>query len=234
MNRASPIVVLLAVFAATATAMASVYTITFEGLADGEQIGNYYAGGLGGNGSGPGPNFGVTFAGNSGFAIISASSGGSGSFANNPSGDTVAYFLAAAPTMNVSGGFVNSLAFFYSDYYIEGMVAVYDGLNGTGNVLASHNLATTPMGSVDTPYDYWQNVSLAFNGTAQSVVFSAPSDQSGLGLGQVFGLDDVSLGQPNGAPAVPEPAAIVIWLLLAGLGIAGYCRRGRKRPNAVG
>ncbi|MGD0541813.1 MAG: hypothetical protein ABSB33_09880, partial [Tepidisphaeraceae bacterium] len=35
--------------------------LTFAGLQNGEPIDNYYAGGFGGFGSGPGPNYGVVF-----------------------------------------------------------------------------------------------------------------------------------------------------------------------------
>ena len=75
---------------------AQVPILTFEGLRDSEPIFNYYDGGYGGNGSGPGPNYGITFEGQS-LAIISdlttitgpgGSRTGSGNFSNAPSGVT--------------------------------------------------------------------------------------------------------------------------------------------------
>lgn len=56
-------------------------TLTFEGLQDNEQVLNYYNGGFGGNGSGPGPNYGITF-GSDSLAIISTAAGGNGNFTN--------------------------------------------------------------------------------------------------------------------------------------------------------
>jgi len=46
------------------SAPAQADTITFDGLQNVEPILNFYNGGLGGAGSGPGPNFGVTFSSN--------------------------------------------------------------------------------------------------------------------------------------------------------------------------
>ena len=36
-------------------------TLNFEGLKNAETVSNYYNGGQGGKGSGPGPNYGITF-----------------------------------------------------------------------------------------------------------------------------------------------------------------------------
>ena len=85
----------LALVAATATmsaAQAAPFVLTFEGLGDLEPVGDFYNGGLGGNGSGPGPNFGVTFSSNS-LAIIDADAGGTGNIGGEPTPDTVLFFL---------------------------------------------------------------------------------------------------------------------------------------------
>src|ERR1700719_1091898 len=66
--------------------------LTFEGLRDNEPIFNYYNGGFGGNGSGPGPTYGITFVADA-LAILSELSGGTGHTSNNPSGVTSACFL---------------------------------------------------------------------------------------------------------------------------------------------
>src|SRR5439155_5099046 len=67
--------------------------LTFEGLKDLEPIQDFYNGGTGGLGSGPGPNYGINFSNNS-LAIVSHLNGGSGNFSNAPSGSTIAVFLS--------------------------------------------------------------------------------------------------------------------------------------------
>src|SRR6185369_933934 len=59
---------LLAAVAAIARPCAAGVTLTFDGLQNGEPIGNYFNGGTGGLGSGPGPNWGITFNGSNGVA----------------------------------------------------------------------------------------------------------------------------------------------------------------------
>jgi hypothetical protein len=194
----------------------TVNVLTFEGLQDQEPINNYYNGGVGGFGSGPGPNYGITFTSDS-LALISASAGGSGNFANNPSGDTIAFFLSGqGDTMNVSGGFTTGFSFFYAAAF-DGSVDVYDGPNGTGSVLAHLDLAATP-----DPYDVWVPIGVTFLGTAESVVFG--------GAANFIGFDDITLGssQAGGGSATPEPATLTM-LGMGVLSLAGYRRRMRKQ-----
>src|SRR2546421_12229159 len=97
-----------------AASQASVVTLTFEGLKDQEQILDYYNGGTGGAGSGPGTNYGISFSPDS-LALISSSAGGSGNFNNSPSGDTIAFFLnGSGDLMNVAAGFNTGFSFFYA------------------------------------------------------------------------------------------------------------------------
>src|SRR5271168_2507841 len=112
------------------TAKAGTVVLTFAGLGDEESVNNYYNGGLGGSGSGPGPNYGITFTSDS-LAIISNTAGGTGNFVNNPSGDTILFFLnGAGDTMNVAAGFTTGFSFFCSAGVVAGTVDVYSGLNG--------------------------------------------------------------------------------------------------------
>lgn len=60
---------------ALASAHAVPIVLTFEGLKNLERVNGFYNGGLGGLGSGPGPNYGITFGADS-LAIIDADAGG--------------------------------------------------------------------------------------------------------------------------------------------------------------
>jgi len=121
-------------------------TLTFEGLKDQESILNYYNGGYGGSGSGPGPNYGITF-GSDSRCIVAQSAGGLGDFSGNPSGVSVAFFSAGAGVlMNVPTGFKTGFSFYYAAANTPGRVSDYDGLNGTGNVLATLTLPITGAG----------------------------------------------------------------------------------------
>ena len=209
---------LLAAVASWASAM-PVTQLTFEGLKDMEVIQGYYNGGLGGSGSGPGPSYGITFSSDS-LAIIQQAAGGSGNFEKNPSGITIAFFLTGAgDIMNVPGGFDTGFSFFYSAAVYPGSVTVYDGLNGTGNVLATLNLPVTPQlpGSTYT-YSNWQPVGVNFAGIAKSVNFS--------GTANYIGFDDITLGSAN--PVVPEPTSLTIWSLLGAAGMV-FGRRQLRR-----
>ena len=127
-------VALLAV--CSTAAFAGPVVLNMSGLGDEEAILNYFNGGYGGNGSGPGPADGIVFSSNS-LAIISESQGGSGNFDNNPSGGPIAFFLSgSADTMDVAAGFNTGFSFYYST--IEtGSVTVWSGLDGTGTLLAT-------------------------------------------------------------------------------------------------
>ena len=112
--------------------------LTFEGLKDIENILDFYNGGTGSLGS-SGPNYGVSF-GPSALAIIDSDAGGGGNFANEPSPDTIAFWLSGASlVMNVAAGFDTGFSFFYSSS-TAATITVYDGLNATGNVLGQLNL----------------------------------------------------------------------------------------------
>lgn len=191
--------------------------LSFEGLQDLEEISSYYDGGFGSLGSGPGPDLGIVFS-PGGLAVIDSDAGGSGNFANEPSADTAAGFLTVPSlVMNVLGGFTTQLSFFYTAND-PGTVTIYDGLDGTGNVLAVQNLAAQgtflhgcaasgdPLGG----FACWDQVDMAFAGTARSVDFG--------GIPNQIGFDDISL-------AVPEPR--VVALLGTALFLIAALRRRR-------
>ena len=192
--------------------------LTFEGLKNQEQILNYYDGGFGSLGSGPGPSYGIQF-GSSALALIDQDSGGTGNFANEPTSKTIAFFLSGGGlVMNVPAGFDTGFSFFYTSA-TAASVTVYDGLDATGNLLASLPLAAQynigcsgdPSGS----YCNWTAVGVAFAGIARSVNFAGGADRTG--------YDNITLN--SDVPVVPEPMT----MLLMGPGVAAVALRRRTK-----
>lgn len=187
----------------SSTAWAAPIVLTFEGLGDQTPIGDYYNGG-------GGPNYGISFGADS-LSIISNQDGGSGNFSNAPSGDTVAFFLSGpGDVLNKSSGFDTGFSFYYADQVgYTGSVSVYSGLDGTGTLLASLDLASTP-----DPYNVFLPIGVAFSGTAESVVFS--------GSANYIAFDNITLGSSTAMSTVPLPASAPMFgaalLALAGFG----------------
>ena len=98
------VTLLLPVFAASAQSTAAHRgDADLRRSQDTELVGSYYNGGFGGNGTGPGPAYGITF-GSDSLALISDSAGGGGRFSGNPSGSTVVFFESGPGViMDVSG-----------------------------------------------------------------------------------------------------------------------------------
>ncbi len=174
---------------ALAAGPGDVKVLTFEGLQNYETVNQFYNGGTGGNGSGPGTNYGISFSGNS-LALIDSDAGGSGNFGGEPSPDTILFFSSGgASTMNVPAGFTTGFSFYYSSPFTSGSVTVYDGVDGTGNVLATINLPLTPANGAPDPsgaYSPFMPYGVSFNGTARSVDFSGGANS--------IAFDDVTIG----------------------------------------
>ena len=199
-------------------AWGGVIVLDFEGLGDYEPVQSFYDGGLGGYGSGPGPSYGIDFSANA-LAIIDSDAGGSGNFGGEPSPDTCLFFVqGAAATMNVPAGFDTGFSFYYSAINYPGSVTVYDGLNATGNILATLNLPLTPHTGAPDPTGIYSPLvpfGVAFQGVAMSVDFSGTENQ--------IGFDDITLGSRTPG-VIPEPTTLVL-LALGGLAIRIRQRR---------
>jgi hypothetical protein len=191
---------------------ASTIVLNFEGLGNLAPVLNYYDGGAG-------PNYGVAFNGTT-LAIIDQDAGGSGNFANEPSPNTIMFFLSGNAIMNVAAGFTTGFSYYYSSNG-SGVVYVYDGLNGTGNLLATQpfgsNYNINCTGDPNGAYCHWDAVGVSFAGTAKSVEFT--------GVQNYCGFDDVTFGSvtpgPGPGPSAPIPTLGQWGLIFLGLALLG-------------
>ncbi|BAU14818.1 hypothetical protein LEP3755_53710 [Leptolyngbya sp. NIES-3755] len=186
-------------------ASAAPIVLTFEGLDNLAPVGNFYD---------TAPNdFDVTFSPNA-LAIIDRDAGGSGNFGGEPSPSTVLFFLdGPAATLNAANGFTTGFSFFYSAIVNPGFIRVYDGLNGTGNVLATLDLPVTPSdgGDPNGEFSPFVPVGVSFSGTARSIDFGGTVNQ--------IGFDNVTFGSST---PIPTPALVPAMI---GFGISALRKR---------
>ena len=165
-----------------------VIVLDFEGLGNDDPINNFYNGGTSGYGN-SGANYGIEFG--DAIGLIDFDAGGTGNFANEPSPSTIMVFMDANQAyLNVAAGFTTGFSFYYSSFSI-GAVSVYDGLSGTGSLLATVNLPSNfnlnnCTGDPDGLVCNWDPIGVAIAGTAKSVVFS--------GGVLSIGFDDITFG----------------------------------------
>jgi hypothetical protein len=210
----------LAVVAAFAAspAMAAVITLDFEGIGNQAAILDFYNGGTDSAGN-SGVNYGVRFGSNA-LGIVDADAGGSGNFGNEPSPNTIMFFLTGSAVLNYAPGFTTGFSFWYTTVAFGGSVNVYDGLDATGNLLGTINLDALGFGPGDPNGDFsnWAIGSLGFAGTARSIDFGGTVNQ--------VGFDDVTFGSTRPGGEIPEPVSLA--LVGLGLGLAGVASRRRK------
>ena len=236
-------VALVSAMAFAGMASATKVTMDFDGLTGaapvlgpGEYATNYYNGGCGSSYSGGsvscgGPDYGVVWSAN---AVAFAQPGLTARYtgvANAPSGPNVLgidkniFGQPSGILMSVAAGFDTSLSFWYSTsaLYSGVFVTVYDGVDGTGSVLATVNLdATAGYCVAGAQFSCWNPLTLDFDGTAHSVRF-----YDDLSNPRQFLLDNVSFNMSGSGPTVPEPATIGMFglgALLIGL-FVGLRRR---------
>jgi len=221
--------------AVSAPASAAVVSLNFEGInatypSGFANIQEFYNGGVSSDGT-SGTNYGISFGSNA-LAIClnsttvfctNTSRGGVGDPNSRQGG---LFFLDGDETfMNVAAGFETGFSFNYVSVSFAGSVTVYDGLNGTGNLLGTLNL-TPNAGSCpgySAAFCPFSPTGILFDGVARSVSFGGVANQI------VF--DDITFGSDVPGPGViPEPAT---WaMMIMGFGLVGFASR-RRRGVAV-
>ncbi len=192
--------------------------LDFEGAGDTAALLDFYNGGTDSLGN-VGTNYGIGFGANA-LSLVDLDAGGSGNFANEPTPNTVMFFLTGSAVLNYSPGFDTGFSFYYSSSTVAN-VNVYDGLDMTGNLLGSIALNAQGFDNcVGDPFgDFcnWSVGSLAFVGIAKSIDFGGTVNQSG--------YDDITFGSVT--PGAPELVSAPATLVLMGIGFLGmgYMRR---------
>lgn len=210
-------------------AEAAVTVLNFEGVGNFNFVANFYD-------TAP-QDFDITFSPNA-YGIVDSDNGGSGSFGGEPSPNTDLFFLnGSTATLNAQNGFDTGLSFFYSAIDRPGFVNIYDGLNATGNLLATINLPLTPFNAAPDPtgvYSPFVPIGVSFSGIAKSVDFTAT-------ISEIF-FDDITLGSaipggsgsaiPGGSQSVPEPGSI-LGVLAVGAFSATTLLKRKQQQKAV-
>ena len=224
----------LSAIAFAAPAQAVVVSLNFENInanyptTNYAQIEEFYNGGTSNQGT-SGTNYGVSFGSNA-LAIclntlgntVGCSNTSRGGLGDPNSQRGGLFFLQGSETfLNYSSGFTTGFSFNYVSLTFSGSVMVYDGLNGTGNLLATLNLSPNA-GSCpgyNAQFCPFSPVGVLFSGTARSISFGGVANQI------VF--DDVTFGSDRpGMPAIPEPST---WaLMIGGFGLVGAAMRRRR------
>ena len=217
--------VALVAFSGAGVAKAEVVTLTFEGVQNHEYLGDFYNGGAGGD-------YGITFS-STAWASIQRDAGGTGNFLGVPSAPTYMLFENTGTgshlmpgIINVADGFIESLSFYYASWATSVIMSLYDGFDGTGNLIASETLRWFRPGAGESNFT---PANFEFNGIAHSIVFLSTSEFNLSNTAfdnMTFNLNRQGPNNPQPAPT-PEPATVL--LMGAGLlGMLGMRRRFKK------
>ncbi|MEO9468311.1 PEPxxWA-CTERM sorting domain-containing protein [Parasphingorhabdus sp.] len=197
--------------AAASAPAAAVVTLDFEGIGDNNPVGNFYA-----------PEYVFSDA---TLALVDADAGGNGNFANEPTSDTVMFFLDANnAVLDVTNGFDTGFSFFYTSS-TAATVSVWSGLGATGSLLGSIDLTAQHtdncVGDPNGTFCNWDAIGIDFAGTAFSIDFG--------GTANFTAYDNITFGSATPGGAVPEPAT---WaFMIFGFGAIGGAMRRQRKAN---
>jgi len=191
--------------AAPLFASAGLVSVFFEKTWDhaNGDVNEFYNGGTAADGSSGGPNLGISFVNVSGLSNDALNTYYNKGSLGSSIG--VAYAHDSA-FMNMTEAAIGSFAFYYSSpAAVIGGVKIWSGLNGTGTLLGSINLAVNNTAAL---YDTWTFASGTFSGLARSFDFSAGAATAGF-KGVAF--DDIAVFS---VPLpVPEPSTVLLMLV---------------------
>jgi hypothetical protein len=207
------------------SAHAAIVDLTFEGVAQSypfsrTKINDFYNGGTSGAGT-SGPDYGVTFSRGLNAACLNSltvsscdrvSKGGLGPV---DSQESALEFNSVIPAfMDVAGAFTTELSLNYVTTLLTVRLAVWSGVDGTGDLLATLNLPANAVGCPDygdAELCPFTSAAVSFSGIARSMQF----------LGTSADFDDITF------TTAPEPSTWAMVLIgFAGLGYAAL--RGRR------
>jgi hypothetical protein len=132
------------------------------------------------------------------------------------------FFLTGSAILNNAAGFDTGFSFYYSSSKTA-VVNVYEGLNGTGALLGSINLAAQyNSGCTGDPTGEYCNftpIGVNFAGIAHSIDFGGTVNN--------IAFDNITFGSATaggGSTDVPEPGTLALF----GLGLLGTTAARRK------
>jgi hypothetical protein len=136
--------------------------LDFSALKLGEEVLGYYDGGFGSLGSGPGPNFGITFTDD--FVTVAGGAFGPSFHSEELTG--------GSGTMDVAAGFSGPFSFYYENSGPAGAVDLYSGLDGSGSLVGTLLLPPEasffPAGLIQPiPFE-----SAVFSGSPDTLIFN--------------------------------------------------------------
>jgi hypothetical protein len=217
-----------AAFILTAGSASAAVVLDFEGVnatypSGFAQVSSFYNGGTSSDGT-SGTNYGIEFTSNARAICLNTPGVGCSNTSRGglaPGSELGALFWiddASETYMNVAAGFDTGFSFYYTAPYYGGSVSVYDGLNGSGALLATLDLGLTSStcgSEYGAGYCPFVASGIAFAGIAKSVSFA--------GTANYIVFDDVTFGSIT--PGVPEPTTYALF----GLGLAGLAYARRRR-----